>query len=463
MPFVSSGSIAEGAPLNQAHEHAIMADDLHSLGDLEGAVKEHMKAADEYTACIEYTTDPNLQTTLRRMHMDQQKAAEDLRRRIAQRDRDREINRQHKTRPNAAHRSSGGRGVSGYLSPPSNDDRSPSRTPMQSTMISRRLQDSTLSDRTSGAESFMMLGGGHSEYGDRFNKWWGQVEGLLDKLSQPVALTTAPLAPWDTNESSSNTDTDHDGNALDRTRNSRSTIRGKAKGKEETIVDLAFDADDSSDSEFFMVPPVRPPVSRQPSISGPSANEIRLKEENEKLKAEVEQLRAKLTKTENMIKVRAGQEAQLRDSIMFAKREAQRALVSSTTFRSPAIPTITHNPPPFGDPNPFIPPPPSGTSSPPTPVLQKKIKDLEDELKAVKLENEKQKAQITKFREKWASLKESARKKRSMKDAATISQGVRESIKEEDEEEVSNSVPGHLPNPNDAATTNNGNGNAGSS
>lgn len=53
----------------------------------------------------------------------------------------------------------------------------------------------------------------------------------------------------------------------------------------------------------------------------PVASDTRMKEENDKLKAELEEVKARLSSAEVIIKTRRGQEAQLRDSIMIAKRE----------------------------------------------------------------------------------------------------------------------------------------------
>ena len=44
---------------------------------------------------------------------------------------------------------------------------------------------------------------GQSEGSDAFNHFWKITEGMLDKLSQPVAFATAPLAPPENKPSSS--------------------------------------------------------------------------------------------------------------------------------------------------------------------------------------------------------------------------------------------------------------------
>ncbi|OCB84108.1 hypothetical protein A7U60_g8781 [Sanghuangporus baumii] len=72
------------------------------------------------------------------------------------------------------------------------------------------------------------------------------------------------------------------------------------------------------------------------------------------------------------------------------------------------------------------------------PGLLHRIKELEDELRVVRLENEKQKASIAKFRERWEKLKESAKRKKAAKASAAggLSTGVQERIDEDPEGEA---------------------------
>ena len=83
----------------------------------------------------------------------------------------------------------------------------------------------------------------------------------------------------------------------------------------------------------------------------------------------------------------------------------------------------------------------------------RRVKELEDELRAVRVENEKnvsislstlycfnkhsseQKAMIVKFRERWEKLKESAKRKKESRAAAEAVQTVQERIVEEPEAE----------------------------
>jgi len=63
----------------------------------------------------------------------------------------------------------------------------------------------------------------------------------------------------------------------------------------------------------------------------------------------------------------------------------------------------------------------------------RRIKELEEENRALRVENEKNKAMITKYKERWEKLKESAKRKKEAKTNATTS--VKERIIEEPEAE----------------------------
>ncbi|KAG8809055.1 hypothetical protein FRC17_003635 [Serendipita sp. 399] len=67
----------------------------------------------------------------------------------------------------------------------------------------------------------------------------------------------------------------------------------------------------------------------------------------------------------------------------------------------------------------------------------RRIRELEEELRLSRVENEKNRATIQRFRERWEKLKESAKRKRSAK-AAENARGdsVKETIQEEPELEV---------------------------
>jgi len=66
----------------------------------------------------------------------------------------------------------------------------------------------------------------------------------------------------------------------------------------------------------------------------------------------------------------------------------------------------------------------------------RRIRELEEEVRSVRSENEKQKAMIAKFRERWERLKESAKRKKNAKATGqTDIHSVRERIDEDPEAE----------------------------
>ncbi|KAG9012887.1 hypothetical protein FRB90_006464, partial [Tulasnella sp. 427] len=226
MPVLGAQSVVGEAPLASGHEHATLADELQAAGDLTRAIEEHRIAAAEYLKSVEYTADANLQITLRRMHAEQVRTAEELERRL-QRERD-------------SSRARGGpKSPYGHLPP---GDRSPSRTPLHSPRSSVfRLQDSAMSDRTSAStESYFYLGGDLNDAGERFNRFWSNVEAQLDQLTQPVAFAALPLSGeppiLDLEESATHSQYPP--------RASTSTIKGKGKARPELkVVPLDFDRD----------------------------------------------------------------------------------------------------------------------------------------------------------------------------------------------------------------------------
>lgn len=91
---------------------------------------------------------------------------------------------------------------------------------------------------------------------------------------------------------------------------------------------------------------------------------------------------------------------------------------------------------------------PAATSSPAN--QQNRIRELEDENRSLKSEVAKLRSQNNRFRDKWATLKEGARRKRLLRDQAAAGGGDggaaedvrRLSIKEEEEEDYGDDAPG---------------------
>jgi len=83
---------------------------------------------------------------------------------------------------------------------------------------------------------------------------------------------------------------------------------------------------------------------------------------------------------------------------------------------------------------PPVPTPPPGRDR--ESQLTKRVRELEEDVKVLRAENESQKQMIVRFRERWNGLKESAKRKKEAKAAAAAaSSPVREKIIEEPEPE----------------------------
>lgn len=151
-------------------------------------------------------------------------------------------------------------------------------------------------------------------------------------------------------------------------------------------------------------------------------------------------MQKRLESAERMLKLRQEHDQQLRENIVAARREAQRAMGASlhaaqrtgqSTFDLPNLNlNLVPAPPP-------VVPIPISTNRDREAQLSRRAKELEEELRVMRVENEKQKAMIAKFRERWDKLKESARRKREAKAAVEAHHApVHERIDEEPEAEA---------------------------
>ncbi|KAF8162995.1 hypothetical protein B0H34DRAFT_794745 [Crassisporium funariophilum] len=433
-------------PMNTAHQHAANADDYLNGGLIVSAAEEHLKAAEAYMAAIDRSHDESAKRTLRMLYNEHCKAAKELQRRI---DKLKEEGKdpslpQKPDFPRAA--------------PPRNNSSNayssgPQRVNTSSPQPLRPMSDS----QNTGDESFMLLGGQRSDPGDAFNQFWNIMQGMLDNLSQPVAFATAPLGnPETSNEPSSSANKIEDHRRRDGSLSSdtdvdepifskftrrigmsrEGSLTGRAgrsgrnittKGKQPSHLeddnldeydDFLEEGDDLSGS-FCLIP-----SGSEPTLSA-------LKKENTTLKVEVESMKSRLETTERILKLRKEQDLQLRDSIFMATREAQRAMGASAMLQRPGPPLD------FSSLNINVPAVPiPGINTGREAQYARRVKELEDELRLMRGENEKHKLMIAKFRERWEKLKDSAKRKKEAKAAAEgATAGVRERIIEEPEAE----------------------------
>ncbi|KAG2752715.1 hypothetical protein P692DRAFT_20773571 [Suillus brevipes Sb2] len=416
--------------LQTAHQHAANAEDYRSQGLLIPASEEHMKAAEAFHACEQKSQDANTKTTLRMLYNEHVKAGKELQRRIAKlREENHDPTLPQKTTPRHVHthKNGGGSNASPHAPAPA-----PTAPLHASASSSSRLLDS----HNNVDESFMVLGQ-QSDPGDAFNNFWRIMEGMLDNLSQPVAFATAPLGtepPPSGKKSSRRDGSSSSGADVEQPHTStfftRLGLDGKFKSKvdtllEETDEEVFADEGNELSESFYMIP----------SDSEPSRSA--LKKENGSLKQELEAMSKRLAAAERIMQLRKEQDQQLRESIVMARHQAQRAMGASTVItrqsgQQPVVDLSALN---------------INLPAVPAPVtalnvgrdreaqLLGRIRELEEDVRVVRMENDKQKLTIARFRERWEKLKESSKRKKDAKAAEAAKTGVGERIVEEPEAE----------------------------
>ncbi|KAJ7470541.1 hypothetical protein FB451DRAFT_1254058 [Mycena latifolia] len=413
--------------LNAAHEHAANAEDFLSSGLLIPASEEHYKAAEAYEKAMERSNDESAKRTLKMLYNEHLKAGKELQRRIEQlKAEGKDPNLPHKPEP--PHSPSMRSNSHPYPTFPRSAPSPPPQRPMTD---SQGTVD----------ESFMLLGGQRSDPGDAFNQFWNIMQGMLDNLSQPVAFATAPLGTPESQptnhvartkltsqtmmrrDGSLSSDTDIEepmvarfarrlgmsGDSKKSSDRSPSNLTARAVSAPDPEEDFDEDGGDELTESFFLIP--------SNSDSAPA------------LKLEVESLKRRLETAERILQLRREQDAQLRDSIFQATKEAQRAMGASVVGQPFLVPTssVMRETP--------------GIKTGREAQYARRVKELEDELRTVRLENDKQKTMIVRYQEKWEKLKESAKRRKETKAAAAAdafrssSPLVRERIAEEPEPE----------------------------
>ncbi|KAJ3844467.1 hypothetical protein F5878DRAFT_648885 [Lentinula raphanica] len=405
-------------PMNTAHQHAANAEDYANSGLLIPASQEHMKAAEAYAAAVECTEDVSTKRTLQMLHNEHNKANKELERKIA------------KLRSEGKDPAQPQQAVPVQISLNSKPIAGPSRT-NSSSPPPQHLTDS----QGTVEESFMLLAGQRSDPGDAFNQFWNIMQGMLDNLSQPVAFATVPLGTEATagtssprRDSSLSSDTDSEEPIVARLTRKLGMGRSSPATQSKTLSRQLLpysgfqlienrSGDDLSGS-FYVIP-------SESSFAS-------LKKENSTLRVELERTQKRLEATEKVLQMRKEQDTQLRESIVQASKEAQRAMGASLVGQRGQPPfdiaSLNLNVPASALPIPGIHTAREGQ-------YMRKVKELEEELRSVRIENEKNKAMIVKFRERWEKLKESAKRKKESKAAAEAAQAVRERIVEEPEAE----------------------------
>ncbi|TFL06964.1 hypothetical protein BDV98DRAFT_556994 [Pterulicium gracile] len=452
-------------PLNTAHQHAATAEEHESAGFLIPAAEARLQAAEAFQAALERSApESSARRTLQMLHADQLKAAKDLQRRIDKlRAEGKDPALSSRPAPSRAASSVGG----------GQADHGPAQIVNLGQMSlgqSQHHQQAMMSDSHIPVdESFMLLAGQRSDPGDAFNQFWSIMQGMLDNLSQPVAFATLPLNGEDTSNAypptpspstsaanirpTNGNDENAEGDLVSRMSRrfglgalGRSPSKPNVNSSKSAVLEEPDEFDEFSLDE----------LSESFCVVGTDASAAGLKLENATLKANVDNLKARLATMERMLKVRKDQDQQLRDSIVMARREAHRAMASSTIGAPGAGSMATLQRNPQGDAfkmagSPVL-GPITGLSSGREAQYSKRIRELEEEvkgtnneLKAVKAENEKHKQIIANFKKKWDKLKESAKKKKEAKaQAESHNDAVHERIAEDPEAEQEQEEVGNV-------------------
>ncbi|KAL5490463.1 hypothetical protein ACEPAI_5296 [Sanghuangporus weigelae] len=417
---------ATTSSLDQGHEHAINASDYYAKGLLIPAAEEHYKAAEAFQTCVNQSSDEHTKETLRKLCNHHFSVGKDLQRRIAKLKEEGKdpLLPQINQSPRAP--SKGGDHEA--------DSRSGSALQVRSRV--KNLDSSA----TTFDESFMVLNQQTENGGEDspFDLFWKVTGEIMYNLSQPMSFQTAAMAALDAVESrTASTQSHPEGNGTDSgTQNPKLVTPISSQKKSEVKESLSADTDDfdldddeyDSLDDFCFVPS---------SSSSDLSSSAHLKRENAELKSKLEAMEKHMSAVQRQIKLRNEQDQHLRDNIMLARKEAQRAMAASTCFapmNSMASLAGVSSSPLASNPAQGV----GITNRDREPGLLRRIKELEDELRVVRLENEKQKASIAKFRERWEKLKESAKRKKAAKASAAggLSTGVQERIDEDPEGEA---------------------------
>ncbi|CAD6576151.1 MAG: hypothetical protein TREMPRED_001591 [Tremellales sp. Tagirdzhanova-0007] len=272
--------------------------------------------------------------------------------------------------------------------------------------------DSSSSSSDAPDESYL-----HLETLDPFSKFWGALETMLDDISNPVAFASAPLDLLPVNETLQNVRRGSKGKRKD----ASSQAKGKVKAKDESL---------SPTESFYLVTDTKKseqvtnnePTRRSPASK--TSEELAL--ENTSLRMSLDALASHAQALEQANKTlnEASMEREklMRSVVVGVRREAQKAKVGTDLMRSQlltsaSIPRSAGRPPPGGGGSGVMP----DQEAQPSTGLRTRIHELEEEVRKLKVEHEKQKGQIAKYKDRFDKLKISARAKKEAKLVSTIS------------------------------------------
>ncbi|GBC07545.1 hypothetical protein RclHR1_07520009 [Rhizophagus clarus] len=290
-----------------------------------------------------------------------------------------------------------------------------SRTNTMASSTTPSVMDGSSDSEKTIEESYMMLKGNNDstddDDSDPFNKFWDIVEGLVQKLSNPVAFATVPLNGVDSQST-------FDPNTIQsplpfRYNTVNENIVDESKVEElnaammESFYIIPKDQRPNSGSRTLGLPQSSPTLSLstpKTPLDNQSSKTKTLEEysiENKQLKAIIDSMSKRMLTYEKA----AEENNMLKSSILQFKndvqKQAKRIKVSQEILRSSSI----------------VKQPSPESSTVGNAYLQRRIKELEEENRLLKSERDKQQELVTKYKERWEKLKESAKKKRVNKQA----------------------------------------------
>ncbi|KAI8983120.1 hypothetical protein BDB01DRAFT_906239 [Pilobolus umbonatus] len=367
------------APINAGHGYANTAEDLEERELWSEAADIHLKAADMFKIAMKDAHDTEAIRTLRLLTETHLRKSNELKRRVDRLTRASQSQRSYHLGHNSmmdAHSTSGG--LRHAL---------PDRHQKNNSMLVSRMGrgHSSFSDegqRMNGiGESYALLSNDDHEEdaSDPFNKFLLAVEGLVDQLINPaVAFTSAPLNENDI------------------------PLPIQYETNEESLSNMM--------ESFYIVPTANPPTATI-DTTDKSLNRLEDYElENQLLKKKIVQL----TKRMKTLEMSAEEGNMLKSSIIQfrndVQRQAKRIMQShhETSMRSSAASLLLY---------------PGGIGgstihhtrniSAANYDLVSRLKELEDENRLLKSQNDKLRQSTIKYKERWAMLKENAKKRRA--------------------------------------------------
>ncbi|KAJ8663430.1 hypothetical protein O0I10_000669 [Lichtheimia ornata] len=361
-------------PVNAGHSFATTAEDYEDREEWAKAAEAHAMAASQFQRAIQYAQDAMAAKTLRLLTSNHLRKAKDLERRMT-RQQQQQFDQGHD--PEDMNEPEGSLSSHGTINNnDNNDDRSFDMDSLRHALSSDQRHGSA-TPAIGGSYAVLSQNEEDEEENDPFNKFFEVVEKLMDKLSNPVAFASAPLNEND------------------------NPIPITVQSPDDRESDR-FDASKMVESYFFVTEALDHPTSAR------SPQEY--SDENEQLKKQVDQLTRRIHELEKA----AVESNILKSSILQFKsdvhKQAKRIMQShdyAAMRASSSAAMLTA----------------SGGGGRPISEQLARIRELEEENRQLRVQNEKQQALVNKYRERWEKLKESAKKRRAQPDQDMLSLG----------------------------------------